>query len=332
MLSMVYGDLRDQMHPRVAQAVPSSPEAEAILHKRSIKSLTFGDLVTKLVELGTVDANDMDSVRSGVSDTLGIEPDEFDTQLAGGRIIRGEQVRRWSQYYKFRVQTNFQQAKASEFLSHFSDRIMEAGGGTLHQLGMLQPRIEPLNSLVMAQEAEIAEKEAAWGEAAAIPLRLMLEKVHRPKLVALRASRYAISLTGFADLAKTDPVFMQNGEEFAGEIIDELGTELATPQWSLLSEGYPLYEWFNDKQEEIVPAAEAELQNTYLAEPEVGHFAELYAAYYYDSRQGIPSPPGRAELDAIVNPVNEVFYVSDEEKAAFFKTFPLANGIKPPLF
>lgn len=317
----MYEDYRAQMHRRVAQTIPDTPEATAILTGELVKPMTFGGLVTKLVETGTVEATSMDAVRTGVSGTLGIDEAEVTERLADSRLIEGETAWCWVQNYERRGEAQLRSGKEAEAKARFDRVILERIDGT--NLDKIQPRIDGLSTKIAELEAQVADFEAQDLPFRAIPAKILLNS-HQSELRAIKSSAYAVSLGDLIEILKQDELLKAYGEEFARGVIDGFAG------WLCQAKKLPEARWMNDlfsgDIEYLEDNALALMQNTWLSQADVAMFSSIYADCYYGSSQ---DAPGRVEVEALPNPVRDALIISKEERTAFFDAYPLANGMQP---
>jgi hypothetical protein len=318
----MYDDYRAQMHPRVAQTVPGTPEATAILAGERVKPMAFGGLVTKFVELGTVEATSMEAVKAGVSATLGIDEAEFSERLADSRLIDSDTAWHWEQNYERRGEAQLRADKEVEVKAHFDGVITERVGDT--HLDKIQPRIDELGTKVAELEAQVADFEAQDLPFRAMPAKMLLQR-RKPELEALEASTYAISLTDLVEVLKQDKLINAHGEKFAKDVVDGFAGWLN--EVKILPETWWVNELYSGDTEYLEDDALAQMQDTWLSQADVALLSRAYAGSYY---HGLGKDvPGRAEMEALPNPVRDALIVSDDERAAFFASYPLANGMQP---
>ncbi len=318
----MYDDYRAQMHPRIAQTVPDTPEATAILAGEHVKPMAFGGLVTKFVEQGIVEATSMDAVRAGVSETLGIEEVEFSERLADSRLIDSDTAWRWTQEYERRGEARLRADKEVEVKAHFDGVITERVGDA--NLDKIKPRIDEARTKVTELEAQAADFEAQDLPFRAMPARMLLQR-RKPELEALEASAYAISLTDLVEVLKADELINAHGEEFAKDVVDSFAGWLN--EVKILPETWWVNELYSGDTEYLEDKALAQMQDTWLSQADVALLSRAYAGSYY---HGLGKDvPGRREMDALPNPVRDAIIVSDDDRAAFFASYPLADGMQP---
>lgn len=316
--------MRQQMHPKIAATVPNTPEALAILNERLIIPRAFGGLVTKLVEHEAVDATSMDVLRTSVSEVLGIEENEFDEHIADFTLLEDDTVWRWHDNYKKKAEDELVKVKYRTVQDHFSELVEgRIGNGNTDKL---QPRITEAAAKVDELEQQVAEFTEKGLEFRAIPPRLMLEKVRKPELEALKTSRYAISLADLTEMLQSDPLILEHGEEFAEEVVTNFAYSL-NEKSKILPEPWWLTSLFKGETDYLGEEEMKTLQNTWLSEKDVALLAQSYSwAYYAPLGKNVP---GRSEMEALTNPIRQAMFVSEQERADFFERFPLANGTQP---
>jgi hypothetical protein len=322
-------DLRQQMHPKVAATVPSTPEAKAILNGELIKPMAFGGLVTKLIENGAVESMSMEAVRTEVSETLGIKVEEFDERLRDPEVLDDATVWTWHDNYKEKAEGKLIEAKTETAKTHFNRAVEERVGDG--NLGKLQPRIDAAAAKVTELEERLGEANVEEVDLTKIPPRLifdrlMLEKAHKPELEALEASPYAISLADLAEMLQSDTFLLADGEEFGEEVVKDFSYQLIE-EAKVLPESYWLTYLYEGKMDYLGEEEIEAMRNIWLSKAEVDLLAESYARKYYAHND--KDVPGESELEALPNPVRQAMFVSDKERADFFQTFPLANGAQP---
>jgi hypothetical protein len=317
---MPYGDMRDQMHPRVARTVPSTPEAIAILNKEPLRPLAFGGLVTKLVEFGAIEAPSMESIRDSVSGLLNIDGSEFDERLADGEVINGHKANAWVSNYRERAENRLRNEKTDEARTYFQDYLFNSLDDP--NSNRLTDMVQTERDRVASLEAEIQELESRG--ALAIHHKMELDRIVRPKLTACETSRYAIQLPELLEILLDSSVLFEHGDQMAHTTIRIMGHTLENLR--LFSSAELLQEWFKGAREfpnAPIDVADA-IGNIWLPEvAAVNMVARGYVDAYYAEDLGLN------EIASLPNPIEEALYITDDEATAFFLAFPLANSQQP---
>jgi hypothetical protein len=99
------------MNPAVAKSVPNSPEAMALVHGNRLRGLSFGGLLTKLVEVDAVPYDDREAMKKAVCDLIGLPEHQFEGYLKDPDPIRSGTADKWSYESTHRLQQALKEKK-----------------------------------------------------------------------------------------------------------------------------------------------------------------------------------------------------------------------------
>lgn len=302
------------MHPGVAATVPSTPEAAALLAGKRLRPLTFGGLLTKLVERGAVQAGSRRELQAGTCALLGINQEQFSALLQEPGLIPSGLADHWSLEAQGRKRDEIIQKKQTEVHEYLTERI----------LGQLPDRhLDKLSEMVAEQRHKVSDlvrqaDDGTRGMLAKMVIQARLDSSEQPRLQALEVSRFAVSLPQLLGMLRNDPLLIEHGEGFQKEFMQGLGYEL--PKDRGLYAPNLVTGWLEGDTSHWSDQDKADFENTWLAEADISVLAPVYTDYFY----GI-NGPGEHVLADLQDPVTATLYISEEEERAFFESYPLAH-------
>jgi hypothetical protein len=318
------------MNPEVAQAVPNTPEAEAILSGEGYKPVTFGGLVSALVEAEAIQTTDFEGIKTQVMGMLGLSDEVFIKFLHDTQPISKHTAETWAQEYKKKSEHSLRQEMFDETHEYFKTKL--AKDITPDDQKRFQLFQEDVRADIEARREALGELDECGMPLSGSALRkkMELDTVHVPFLKKIERSTYVMNLIDLAERLKGDSMLLRHGAEFARSVLkDEFihSRSIASLVDNLDMREFVDY-WSDDPDTTIEAADVDRLQNIWLPESFIVEgLAAAYANAYYQKYN--PAAPGRDEMRNLPNPIENICFITQDERSAFLSSYPLANGQKP---
>ena len=310
-------DPRMHMHPAIAKSTPNSLEANAILNGANIRPLSFGGLLTKLVEAEQVSWQPREDMVSGTCALLGITPDEFEMRLKDPDLITAYVQDNWVIAISNRLRDEAIQAKTEHLTNYFSDSIARRLG---------DPNAARLEHMIQEQSERVDWLEGIArgrnGVMEGLKAHKKLDNWDRQRLADLEASSFAIPLAQLLDYLRDDEFLSMEDPHLQKSVVNYFASELTGQdiyhRWDVAEA------WYNQELDDVSKDEIDELHTIWLAEADMKTLAEAYVtAYGY-------TDAGSKEFNRAPHPVLDILLITDQEKADFAQAYPMANPPKPP--